>query len=45
MRKEKLTYTQPDCELLVVQFEGGILSDSENSSAFGYNGNNDLEGI
>ena len=32
MRKEKLTYTQPDCELLVVQFEGVVCESPKNGT-------------
>jgi len=42
MINKKLLYEQPDCELLVVRFEGNIMSGPDSANN-GYNGSgNDL---
>ncbi len=40
MKKIKETYSQPDCELLVVRFEENIMSPGQ--AGGGYIGDNDL---
>ena len=46
MTKEKLVYTSPEVDALVIRFEGVICTSQTGSSSFGENGNiTDLSGV